>query len=502
MLSPPLDTLLFFSITLPLVGLVDARLGVRWLKELYALAGFSLTFLQLYNLYQRVISRGSIVVVAIAGAPPPIGACLEIDALSVFMAIIAVSVGLMVCLYSYRYMAGETGLTLYHTLLMTAVMGVVGTAFAGDLLTFYVFWELMCISTYTLVAFRVRRPESLEAAFKYLIMSSAGSVCILFAMSILYGMAGTLNLAYLSMNLRNTGGESWLLLPLVLVLVGFGVKAALVPFHTWLPDAYMEAPCPISAFMAGATTKMGIYGLLRVLYLVLTPLEHAWGPALAIFSVATMTLGNITALLQEDIKRLMAYSSIAQIGYIFIGLAVGNEDSLTGALLHIFNHSFMKGLAFLCAGCFIYEVGSRMIKDFTGIGRRMHLTAAMLWISFLSLIGFPPFSGFISKFILFASAIEGGMAWLALIGILNTIISAAYYLRVLHIITRSEISEEAEKAREAPITMLIPLTAMGVIIIVFGVWPESIVELSRQAAKCLLTSGWEAYVDAVVSYGG
>ena len=501
MFTTPLDALLFFTVTVPVVGFIEHKLGVKWLKEAYALAGFSASLYLLLNVYRRIMDEG-ILVVALYGSPPPLGACLEVDAFSLFMALIAVSLGLLSTVYSFRYMEKDTGLTLYYTLLLGMTAGVVGVSFAGDLLTLYVFWEVMCVTSYALVAFRREHWEPVEAGFKYLIMSSAGSATILLAMSLLYGMTGTLNLAYLAASLHDAGGDRWLLLPLALTIVGFGVKGAIVPLHTWAPDAYSAAPDSVSAILSGATTKMGVYGLLRLLFLVFSPIQAEWSLIVAILSVATMTLGNIIALLQTDIKRLMAYSSIAQIGYILIGLAVGNEDGLTGALFHIFNHSFMKGLAFLCAGALIYEVGSRELRDLTGIGRRMHLSAGALWVSFLSLIGFPPLSGFVSKFILFVAAIEANMAWLAIAGIANTILSAAYYLKVLHVITRSEISERADKAREAPISMLIPIAAMAAVLLVFGIWPESMVEVSRRAALCLLAQGRMEYVEAVVGAWG
>ncbi|MFQ6074522.1 MAG: complex I subunit 5 family protein [Candidatus Bathyarchaeia archaeon] len=404
--------------------------------------------------------------------------------------------GLFATIYSLRDMEGETGLTLYYTLLLGLIAGLMGVVFAGDFFSLYVFWEIMCLASYTLVAFRKEGWEPLEAGFKYLIMSVTGASTVLLAMSFLYATTGSLNFAYLAASFSDATPNPFLFLTMILIIVGFGINAAVVPFHTWLPDAHPAAPAPISAMLSGVVIKASVYALCRVLFSVFPLTRFHWGPLLAILSVVSMTIGNITALLQSDIKRLLAYSSIAQIGYILIGMATGSNLGLTGTNFHVFNHALMKGLAFLCAGAFIYRSKTRRLDEMAGIGRKMPLSALILSISLLALAGLPGLNGFMSKLVLFTSAIRGGIAWLAIAGVLNSAFSVAYYVRLIIILIRPQPSEKAAVAKEAPVVMLAPMCAMATFIVLFGVWPEPIQEFAQEAAASLTNLG--VFTSAVI----
>jgi len=279
-----------------------------------------------------------------------------------------------------------------------------------------------------------------------------------------------------------------------MTIVGCGIKAAIVPFHTWLPDAHPEAPSSVSALLSGILIACGVYGLSRIILLTFNYTVFQWGIAIMVLSIITMTVGNFMALLQNDLKRLLAYSSIAQMGYIIAGLSLGTEWGLTGSILHIFNHALMKGAAFLCAGAFIHAVGTRMLDELSGIGRRMPLSTIALCITFFGLIGIPPLSGFISKLILFEAA-SAGMVWLTIAGIINTAISTGYYLRFINIIIRHESSERVTVAKEAPVTMLAPIFIMALLIILFGIWVQPILGFAQEAAASLLNL--KAYISAV-----
>lgn len=255
MFTKPLDVLLIFTVTTPLIGWVAYKKEHRRILGVYAVLGLSVTAYFLYGLYREVAENHIVPI----GGQPPFGACFEIDMLSVFMALIYVMIGLLAAFYSIKYMERDTGLTQYYTLLSGMVAGMMGVAFAGDFFTLFVFWELMCLTSYALVAFRKERWEPIEAGFKYLIMSAAGGATILLAMSFLYGMTGTLNFAGLAANeaLNEAVPNRWLYVTLTLIIVGFGVKAAIVPFHTWLPDAHPAAPAPVSALLSGALVQTG-----------------------------------------------------------------------------------------------------------------------------------------------------------------------------------------------------------------------------------------------------
>lgn len=491
-----LDTILFFVVTSPLVGWIGQKIRIEKIRDGYTILGFAITAYFLLDLYARVQKSG-VVVTSYLPFRPPFGACLAVDMFSVFMTFVFVMLSIFVSVYSVRYMERDAELVEYYTLFLAMVAGMIGVVFAGDFFTFFVFWELMCISSYVLVAFRKERWAPIEAAFKYLIMSTFGSVTILFAMSLLYGMVGTLNFAYLSRSIATTVPNYWLYLVIAMTIVGFGVKAAVVPFHTWLPDAHPEAPSSVSALLSGILISCGVYGLSRVLLLIFNSTMFQWGIAIMVLSIITMTVGNFMALLQNDLKRLLAYSSIAHIGYIIAGLSLSTEMGLTGALLHIFNHALMKGLAFLCAGAFIYRTEIRDLNDLAGIGRRMPISTFTLCIALLALLGFPSLNGFVSKFILILAAINSYAYLLAIIIILNSALSAAYYLRIIQKLMVTQPTEKILHAKEVPLAMLIPMCGMAFLILLFGIWPGPLIALANNAAVAALDI--QGYINAILS---
>jgi multicomponent Na+:H+ antiporter subunit D len=484
MFTWPLDILFFFMITTPFVGRVTSKITTRVLCGSYAAIGLATSGYALIDLYSRVLS-GIVVVPTYAGLGRP-PACLRIDMLSVFMASIIIGLGFLATVYSIEYMKNDSGIPLYYTLLLAMISGMIGVVFAGDFFTLYIAWELMCISSYVLVAFRKENWEPIEAGLKYLMMSAAGSATILFGLSVLYGMTGSLNFEEVSI-LGKAEPNVWLSVAFLFILTGFGVKVAIVPLHTWLPDAYSAAPTPISAMLSGVVTEIGVYALLRTFFVAFLSLQMQWSVILAALSAITMTFGNTTALFQKDVKRLLAYSSIGNVGYMLVGLSVGTQIGLMGTCLHIFNHALMKGVAFLCVGSIIFRTGARQLEDMAGIGRKMPITSVTLAISLFALIGMPPLNGFVSKLILFISAAEANMLYLGILIVLNSVLSAAYYLRVLRVLLSSVASQKAEKASEAPFLLLVPICTIIILIIMFGVWPDPLLEFARKGASGLLS---------------
>jgi proton-translocating NADH-quinone oxidoreductase chain N len=394
-----------------------------------------------------------------------------------------------VTIYSIKFMESDARTPIFFTLLLAMISGMVGVVSAADLFTLFVFWELMSIASYVLVAFRKEEWEPVEAGFKYLIMSAAGSATTLFGISLLYGMTGTLNFVGLAQAFGQSAANPWLYLASLFIFAGFGVKAAVVPLHTWLPDAYSAAPTPISAILSGVVTEIGIYALCRTFFTAFLSIQANWSIILAGVSIVTMVVGNIMALLQNDVKRLLAYSSIGHIGYMLIGLSVGTQIGLTGTFLHIFNHALMKATAFLCSGAIIYRLETRRLEDMEGIGRRMPLTTIMLGISLFALIGMPPLNGFVSELTLFTSTVQAGMSWLGIALILSSVLSAAYYLRMLRVLIQPIASEKIQKVKEAPKIMLLPMIVMTGLIILFGIWPDPVIKMAQQAATGLLSIG-------------
>jgi len=357
-----------------------------------------------------------------------------------------------------------------------------GIVLAGDLFTLFIFWELMGLSSYVLVAFLKRTWGPIEAGFKYLVMSATAGAFLLLSMAILYGLTGSLNFAQISASLRGVEFTPWLTVLFSTLIIGFGVKSAIVPLHTWLPDAHPEAPSPISALLSGIVIETGLYGLTRVLFLTFEP--GVFKMPMAFLAVLTMTLANVMALLQNDIKRLLAYSSIAQIGYMLVGLAAGSAYGMMGLFLHVFNHSMMKGMAFLTAGSIVHETGTRDLRSLRGVGKMMPLTSISLFIALLGLGGVPGTNGFISKYHLFSAAFGSGLGWLGIMGVLNSALSMAYYIRIMQVLLASP--DEGFKAHEAPVLMVAVTLVMAVIIVFLGVWPGPIINFATRASEALV----------------
>jgi multicomponent Na+:H+ antiporter subunit D len=485
MFTTPLDALLMFMVATPAVGWAAYKKGYRKVQGFYASISLLVTVYFLYGLHKEVAENGVIVIVGQPLFNPPLGACLEIDMLSIFMAFLFTMTGLFATAYSIKYMENDTGLTEYYTLLLGMIAGMMGVAFAGDFFTLFVFWELMCLTSYALVAFRKQRWEPIEAGFKYLIMSATGSATILLAMSFLYGMTGTLNFAGLATSLVEAVPDRWLYVTLAFIIVGFGVKAAIVPFHTWLPDAHPAAPAPISALLSGALVQTGAYALIRVL-LVFGSMQSVWQMTLMVFAVFTMFVGNFMALLQEDIKRLLAFSTIAQMGYILFGFSIASQQGLTGSLFHVMNHAIMKGLLFLCAGAFVYQTGTRDLRKLAGIRRTMPVTGTLLAIGSVAIAAIPPLNGFWSEWMIVAAGIDAGMLPFSALMIINILISVAYYLRLIHIIVLKKSTPVSEKATEAPISMLMPIVILVAVCVIIGVYPGPFITIASRAAEAAL----------------
>lgn len=399
----------------------------------------------------------------------------QVDLLGWIVAEIGLLLGVLVCLYSIVYMEEDTGTSKFFPLLILMILSVVGMAFSYDLFNLYLFFELLSVSSFTLVAFRKEKWEPVEAGLKFMVMSVAGSALILLGISLVYAQFGNLDLNYLF----TVSGGSYIWLPIALFLVGFGIKAAMFPLHTWLPDAHPEAPSGISAMLSGIIIETGFFALLRILLSLGASLP--WGEMLIIFAILTMTAGNIMALTQKQLKRMLAYSSIAQMGYILLGIGMGATygvaSGYAGGVFHIVTHAFMKGLAFLCAGALIYRLSSGFLSEMKGAGWRMPITALTFSVAALSLAGVPPFSGFMSKLLIYQSGIQAGTAlgWAgSLLAIFNSVLSLGYYLPAIGILYSKEKAEGVPRIKEVPWAMTAALIGLCLLTIYLGVQPDPV----------------------------
>ncbi|MEW6381847.1 MAG: proton-conducting transporter membrane subunit [bacterium] len=416
----------------------------------------------------------------------PIGIALRTDLFGAILLILINGIGFLASLYSCRYIHHEVPKekhTYYYTLLLLMLAGMSGIAITGDCFNFYVFFEIASISSYTLVSIS-GRPESLEATFKYILTGALSSILIVFAIGLLFNATGTLNMNYASQQIAKIVGSHpgsplspyryLVYASLGLFIMGFSIKAAFFPSHAWLADAHPAAPASISALLSGLIVKTtGVFLLIRFVFTVFGIHKGYYGeiisPLFLIISSITILSGSLFAIVQTQLKRMLAYSTIAQMGYILFGIALITPYGLAGSILHIVNHAIVKSLMFLCSGIILYKTGIRNITDMGKLGYRMPATMACFTIGACSLVGIPPMCGFMSKWVLATATIQAGMPWLLIVLLVSSLLNAVYYFRVVAISYFGNPKIEIETVDEASKTMLIPVCILAVLVIILGV---------------------------------
>lgn len=419
----------------------------------------------------------------------------EIDSLSRLFTLVISFIILMAVIYSIGYFKGGMNNNRYYFFLLLTLGSLIGVATSTAFGNFYVFWELMTWASYLLI---VQEPteKALKAGFKYFIMCTSGAYVMQFGILTLQGGLGTLNMSEISGKLQ-TMGPAFLIAVIVMFIIGTGVKAGLVPMHSWLPEAHPAAPSPVSAMLSGILTKIGIYGMVRVLFVVfgaglLVQLGSAGkfsyvGLAISVLGTVTLFLGEIMALVQKDIKRLLAYSTLAQIGEITITIGVGTYLSLVAGLNHVMNHAIMKGLLFLAAGILVHKLKTREISSFKGIGKVMPFTAGCMSIGILAIMGLPPFNGFVSKFLMLYSVVAARAWYFAAFILLGSIIGAIYYIRLIK--TMFFEKYEGPPVKEASLSMLIPIGLLTGLVVFNGLFPSYTLKLAASAVDLIAAKG-------------
>ena len=420
------------------------------------------------------------------------GTLLRTDQLGGLFALVTLGVTLAVTVASFDFEKGPSN-PVYYSLLAFTALGMVLLAYSQDLLMLFVSWELMSVPTYVLAGFSKTR-QSNEASVKYAIIGAMSSAVILYAISLAYGLTGSTQISAVvsgfTSNPTALAGVATLLF-----VAGFGFKMSVVPFHMWIPDAYEGAPTTISTLLAAATKKAGFVAAIRVLLAITTLYAVTRSPVFtmanvfAVLALVTMTVGNVSALTQKSMTRLLAYSSIAQAGYMLLGfVAFSNAPGsaaaalgLTGTVFHVINHAVMKGVAFLAAALVLMQLKRADLGAYDGLARRMPLTAFTLAVAFLGLAGVPPLSGFWSKLLLILSVANASYGWLALAAILNSAFSLGYYA---WIIKRMYIDEgpSTEKVKE-PFWFVLVFAVMVGLIIGIGLFPQQVIGFASSAAS-------------------
>jgi NADH-quinone oxidoreductase subunit N len=437
-----------------------------------------------------LVTLVGVILLIITGVPAPalVYGVLSIDSYSVYFAAVFVGITLLISVASMYYMRDNKNLDTYYGLLLLATFGMMLISFAVDLIVLFLAWELMNIPSYVLTGINKDDAVSNEAALKFFILSALSSALIVYAISLTFGITGTTNINAVALALSTVLPQlnPIALLAMVLFIAGFGMKVAAVPFHMWIPDAYEGAPITIGAFLAAGTKNGGFAALVRVFVVGLIALRLDWSGTFAIIAILTMTLGNVAALMQRSFTRLLAYSSIAQAGYMLIGLAAPNVLGISGLLFHVLNHGVMAAAAFIAAAAVFSRLSSTSLDSYSGLGKRMPITAFTLMIVLFALAGVPPLSGFMSKFVLFTAAVEGQLWWLALVGLLNSAFSMAYYG---WIVKRMYFDEPPVLERlSEPRYLVGVLVTSAIVIVVVGIYPGPILDYLSQVAKYLLPS--------------
>ena len=396
------------------------------------------------------------------GWQAPFGSAFVVDGLSGIFLVAMNIVALVVAVYSIGYLGTYTDRWKFSSLLMLMLAGINGVLISGDIFTLYIFLEIAAISGYFLVAFGIA-PDGLEAAFKYAVMGALASVFALLGIALIYAHTSTLNIAGIGMAISVGQQADVLKFAAVLLLVAFSIKAALVPFHAWLPYAYSSAPAPISAMLAGVSTKvLGIYTIMRIFFVMFGPSPQI-SAILITLGVLSMIVASILAFVQVDIKRLFAYSSISQIGYVALGLGVGTPLAVFGALFHLLNHSAFKPLLFLASGAISRITGTRNLGKIKGVMNDSPVTGAATIVGALSICGVPPFGGFWSKLIIILACIQAGRPVLAFTAVAVSILTLAYYFRSLtRVIFGKSVMHEQRKGA-VTVSMGIAMVALVVI---------------------------------------
>jgi proton-translocating NADH-quinone oxidoreductase chain N len=425
---------------------------------------------------------------------------LKFDGISLLLSAAVLTLGVLVSVFSGPYVGHESGQEKYHALLNAMVGAMMGLGCAADLFNLWIWFETVSVASYMLVAYHSNQPPSLEAGTKYLVQNSAGSMLVLVGIGLVFSQTGTLNLAELrAVVMAGAGSRPLLLAAGALFCIGFGVKIAIVPMHTWLPDAHSQAPSGISAMLSGVVIETGIVALLRALSVV-GDISSAWGAILLAFGAVNMLVGNLLALRQTQVKRLLAFSSLSHVGYMLLGLgfavAFGQPEGAQGGAFHLITHAAMKGLAFLAAGSLLFALrisrgdhGPLEAADLAGAARRYPFTALAFTVALLGLGGLPPLGGFMSKWQIFASGVRAGnpiAIALVVFGILNSLLSFGYYAPLVSTMYRTSSSTAVAAGARIPAGMVIPLGILAVVVVALGVWPALANGLTVPAGQVVL----------------
>jgi multicomponent Na+:H+ antiporter subunit D len=437
-----------------------------------------------------------------------IGIGIEVDALSLFFGLLVSLAVMLSGFYSFRYITQDDAHDKFFTLYLLLSGGVMGIVLSGDLFNIYVMLEIMTFAAVALTAFRSWNPNAREAAFKYLVVGSIGSTSVLLGTALVYAQCHTLNLAQISGLLSTDGMNPTMVLAFALLFTGFGVKAFMTPFHPIAADAHAAAPSSVSVLISGVFTKTGVYGIIRVSYFLFKSMGmSSMQTGLVFIGCVSMFVCVTMALNQHDFKRLLAFHSISQIGYILTALGLCSAIGVAGGLYHAINHTLFKGLLFLTAGAVLYATGTTKLEKLGGLAKKMPQTAALFMVGALSISGIPPFNGFVSKWMIYQATYEKaaqtgsiGYALVTVIAVVTSVLTLASFVKVGQSVFFGELPVELQNVKETPLSMRIPMWIMAALCLLTGMFPSLMQKYLINPAVSA-TLNYKAYVDAMMGDG-
>ena len=457
-------------------------------KRALAVIATAVSFLCVILLIKPILINGEIIVSWMGNWSPiggkAFGIGLQIDSLGMFLALIITGASLLSVIYSLKYMSHDNGLEKYYVLFLLLTSSMIGFVFTGDLFNMYVMLEIMTFAAIALTAFRNYKDKSVEAAFKYIVTGSLGSSLILLGTCLIYSETKTLNLAEIAVVIKAMESMTpTLIVAFSLMMVGYAVKAFMVPCHTWPTDAHMAAPSSISMILSGVMSKTGIYAIIRLVFMIFGLASNKpVGYLILVWGVITMVIGVSMALLQHDFKRLLAFHSVSQIGYIITALGIAIIETgevsvlaMTGGTYHMINHAIFKGLLFLTAGAILYTTGTTDLESVSGLGKRMPFTMAMFLFGAAGISGIPPFNGFASKWMIYEAGFTGSLGIVSIIAVVVSALTLASFIKVGHSVFFGPINKEHKNIEDVPTSMKIPMGVLALGIVIFGLFPKVIV---------------------------
>ena len=458
-----------------------------WLLSLFV---SWLSFAISVSLLGQVLTDGPISYL-LGGWAAPWGIEYKVDILSAFVLLLVSAIGAIIMLFAPQSVESEIEkdrISLFYTMYLLTFAGLLGIAITGDAFNLFVFLEISSLSTYVLVSLG-KSKRAMTAAFRYLILGTVGATFYVIGVGLMYQMTGTLNIAYLGERLPAVAETRTILIALAFLTIGIGLKAGLFPLHIWLPNAYCFAPSVVTSFLAATATKVAIYALLRIYFTVFginTIKSLPVSELLLAMGLLAIVLMSTVAIYQNDAKRLLAYSSIAQIGYMVIGVSMLTVNGLTATTIHLFNHALMKAVLFLALAAIFYRINSVNIKDMAGLGKAMPFSMAAFLIGGLSLIGVPLTVGFVSKWFLVLAALENGWWPVAILILFSSLLAVIYIWKIIEVTYLTTRPKEAPKVTEVSLQMLIPIWALVCANIYFGIDTDLTVSVAESIAQALV----------------